>query len=127
METIDLLQEVVSDYDGTVLIVSHDRDFLDRTVTGLLAFEEDGRVIAYACGYSDYLERRRKQLDKQQRPQQASKNSQKIHHETNGQTGRPRASKPGSAIKQAYLLEKLPDEIATICKPKLLRMRACLT
>ena len=65
METIDLLQEVICDYGGTVLIVSHDRDFLDRTVTGLLAFEDNGRIIAHAGGYTDYFERRRKQLDKQ--------------------------------------------------------------
>ena len=45
METIDLLQEVISEYDGTVLIVSHDRDFLDRTVTGLLAFEDNLSLI----------------------------------------------------------------------------------
>ena len=62
METIDLLQEVISEYDGTVLIVSHDRDFLDRTVTGLLAFEDNGRIIAHAGGYTDYLDRRRRQL-----------------------------------------------------------------
>ena len=66
METIELLQEVINDYDGTVLIVSHDRDFLDRTVTGLLAFEEKGRVIAHAGGYTNYMDRRRRQLDKQQ-------------------------------------------------------------
>ena len=69
METIDLLQEVISEYDGTVLIVSHDRDFLDRTVTGLLAFEDNGRIIAHAGGYTDYLDRRRRQLDKQQQTQ----------------------------------------------------------
>ncbi|MGB1399051.1 MAG: ABC-F family ATP-binding cassette domain-containing protein, partial [Candidatus Puniceispirillaceae bacterium] len=48
METIDLLQEVIADYDGTVLIVSHDRDFLDRTVTGVLAFEADGKIVPHA-------------------------------------------------------------------------------
>ncbi|MEC8120751.1 MAG: ABC-F family ATP-binding cassette domain-containing protein, partial [Pseudomonadota bacterium] len=58
METLDLLQEVIAEYDGTVLIVSHDRDFLDRTVTAILAFEGDGKVSAYAGGFSDYLGRR---------------------------------------------------------------------
>ena len=66
METIDLLQEVICDYDGTVLIVSHDRDFLDRTVTGLLAFEDSGRIIAHAGGYTEYLDRRRRQQGTQQ-------------------------------------------------------------
>ena len=57
METLDLLQEVIAEYDGTVLIVSHDRDFPDRTVTAILAFEgEAGR--AHAGNFSDYLGRR---------------------------------------------------------------------
>ena len=60
METLDLLQEVVAEYDGTILIVSHDRDFLDRTVTAILAFEGDGKVSAHAGGFSDYLGRRRR-------------------------------------------------------------------
>ena len=58
LETLELLQEVIADYDGTILIVSHDRDFLDRTVTALLAFEGDARVVSHAGGYSDYLQRR---------------------------------------------------------------------
>ena len=61
IETLELLQEVIADYDGTVLIVSHDRDFLDRTVTGILAFEGDAKIVAHAGGYSDYL--RRKKVD----------------------------------------------------------------
>ena len=64
LETLELLQEVIADYDGTVLIVSHDRDFLDRTVTGLLAFEGDGKIVAHAGGYSDYLERRKRANDR---------------------------------------------------------------
>ena len=55
IETLELLQEVIADYDGTVLIVSHDRDFLDRTVTGILAFEGDAKIVSHAGGYSDYL------------------------------------------------------------------------
>ena len=58
LETLELLQEVIADYDGTVLIVSHDRDFLDRTVTAVLAFEGDAKIVAHAGGYSDYLERK---------------------------------------------------------------------
>ena len=64
LETLELLQEVIADYDGTVLIVSHDRDFLDRTVTGLLAFEGDGKIVAHAGGYSDYLERRKRATER---------------------------------------------------------------
>ena len=54
LETLDLLQEVISDYDGTVLIVSHDRDFLDRTVTITLGLDGSGRVDVVAGGYADW-------------------------------------------------------------------------
>jgi ATP-binding cassette subfamily F protein uup len=54
-DTLDLLQEALADYDGTVLLVSHDRDFLDRLVTSTIAVEGDGSAIEYAGGYSDYL------------------------------------------------------------------------
>lgn len=54
METLDLLQEYLADYQGTLLLVSHDRDFLDRTTTHILAFEGDGHVQMYIGGYTDY-------------------------------------------------------------------------
>jgi ATP-binding cassette subfamily F protein uup len=60
METLDLLQEVIADYDGTVLIVSHDRDFLDRTVTITLGLDGSGRVDIVAGGYEDWQRKRRK-------------------------------------------------------------------
>jgi ATP-binding cassette subfamily F protein uup len=59
METLDLLQEVIADYEGTVLIVSHDRDFLDRTVTITLGLDGSGKVDIVAGGYEDW-ERKRK-------------------------------------------------------------------
>jgi ATP-binding cassette subfamily F protein uup len=59
MDTLDLLEEVLGDYDGTLLLVSHDRDFLDRLVTSVIAVEGDGDVQEYAGGYSDYLVQRR--------------------------------------------------------------------
>ena len=109
METIDLLQEVIADYDGTVLIVSHDRDFLDRTVTGVLAFEADGKIVPHAGGYSDYLERRR-----QNSARKAGKTAKK-------QSGKTRQNSPAKTIskaarnrlsyKQVYQLEQLPKEI----------------
>jgi ATP-binding cassette subfamily F protein uup len=58
LETLDLLQEMLADYAGTVLLVSHDRDFLDRVVTSTLAAEGGGRWIEYAGGYSDMLAQR---------------------------------------------------------------------
>jgi ATP-binding cassette subfamily F protein uup len=58
LETLDLLQEVISDYDGTVLIVSHDRDFLDRTVTVTLGLDGSGKVDIVAGGYEDWVRQR---------------------------------------------------------------------
>ena len=60
LETLDLLQEVIADYDGTVLIVSHDRDFLDRTVTITLGLDGSGKVDVVAGGYADWEARRSK-------------------------------------------------------------------
>ncbi len=58
LETLDLLQEVIADYDGTVLIVSHDRDFLDRTVTITLGLDESGTVDVVAGGYEEWERQR---------------------------------------------------------------------
>ena len=109
METIDLLQEVIADYDGTVLIVSHDRDFLDRTVTGLLAFEENGKIIPHAGGYSDYLARRRQTGDKQTAKDGKGKSGKPKQDKTD--KSRDRAVKDRLSYKQVYLLEQLPKEI----------------
>ena len=58
IETLELLEELVGDFPGTVLLVSHDRVFLDRVVTSTLAFEGEGRVVEYVGGYEDYLRQR---------------------------------------------------------------------
>ena len=58
LETLDLLQELLAEYAGTVLLVSHDRDFLDRVVTSVIAAEGDGQWTEYAGGYSDMLAQR---------------------------------------------------------------------
>jgi len=58
LETLELLQELLADYSGTVLLVSHDRDFLDRVVTSVIVSEGDGKWIEYAGGYSDMLAQR---------------------------------------------------------------------
>src|SRR5581483_11517657 len=58
LETLDLLQEMLAAYPGTILLVSHDRDFLDRVVTSTLASDGDGRWTEYAGGYSDMVAQR---------------------------------------------------------------------
>ena len=64
LETLDLLQEVIADYEGTVLIVSHDRDFLDRTVTVTLGLDGSGKVDIVAGGYEDWARRRKAPLQR---------------------------------------------------------------
>jgi ATP-binding cassette subfamily F protein uup len=58
IETLDLLQELLSEYDGTVLLVSHDRDFLDRVATSTIALEGDGLAVEYAGGWTDFRAQR---------------------------------------------------------------------
>jgi len=71
LETLDLLQEVIADYEGTVLIVSHDRDFLDRTVTVTLGLDGSGRVDIVAGGYEDWAKRRRQSASLASKPKAA--------------------------------------------------------
>jgi ATP-binding cassette subfamily F protein uup len=59
MDTLDLLQEMLADYQGTLLLVSHDRDFLDKTVASTIVMEGDGSAVEYAGGYSDYVAQRK--------------------------------------------------------------------
>jgi ATP-binding cassette subfamily F protein uup len=70
LETLDLLQEVIADYEGTVLIVSHDRDFLDRTVTVTLGLDGSGTVDIVAGGYEDWEAKRTKRAPAK-RPEKA--------------------------------------------------------
>ena len=58
IETLDLLQDILGEYDGTVLLVSHDRDFLDRVATTTIAMEGNGQAVVYAGGWTDYQEQR---------------------------------------------------------------------
>ncbi|MBF0448871.1 MAG: ABC transporter ATP-binding protein, partial [Magnetococcales bacterium] len=55
VETLELLEELLSEYSGTLLLVSHDRAFLNNVVEGILVFEQDGRIGEYVGGYDDYL------------------------------------------------------------------------
>ncbi len=59
MDTLDLLQDLLSEYPGTVLLISHDRDFLDKTVSSTIVLEGDGRIREYAGGYTDHLSQRK--------------------------------------------------------------------
>ena len=74
METLDMLGEILISYEGTLLLVSHDRDFLDQTVTKILSFEGDGNIEECVGGYSDYLSRNmpRKKADSKTRGEKSS-------------------------------------------------------
>ena len=72
IETLELLEELVSDFPGTVLLVSHDRVFVDRVVTSTLAFEGDGRVVEYVGGYEDYVRQSRARVPAEARSAEAS-------------------------------------------------------
>src|SRR5207249_11147489 len=62
LETLDVLEEMLGDYEGTVILISHDRDFLDRVVTSVIAPEGSGKWIEYAGGYTDILAQRGEDL-----------------------------------------------------------------
>ena len=127
METLDLLQEVIAEYDGTILIVSHDRDFLDRTVTALLAFEGDSKVTAHAGGYSDYLERRTAAMARRaaresgmDRGRGDGKTNGKANGKGGGRGGGKTARKPTGnrtaklSFKDRHALDTLPGEIEAL-------------
>lgn len=108
METLDLLQELVAGYPGTVLLVSHDRDFLDRTVTSVIAPEGGGRWIEYAGGYADMLAQRGGQkLD--DRAQRARKD-EPAKKDAPAATAKAASSKKLS-YKQKFALENLPKQM----------------
>ncbi|MQP66058.1 ATP-binding cassette domain-containing protein [Niveispirillum sp. SYP-B3756] len=108
MDTLDLLEEVLADYDGTLLLVSHDRDFLDRLVTSTIAVEGDGNVAEYAGGYSDYLIQRKENEPEAAKPT-ASKPS------APSQAAAPKAKKKLS-FKENRELEELPGRIDALEK-----------
>jgi ATP-binding cassette subfamily F protein uup len=105
LETLDLLQEVIADYEGTVLIVSHDRDFLDRTVTVTLGLDGSGRVDIVAGGYEDWAKRRA--------PLKRAGGSPKSPRDDKPSTQSPSASGRGGKLtyKDQRDLDRLPAEI----------------
>ncbi len=111
METLDLLQELVAGFAGTVLLVSHDRDFLDRTVTSVLAPDGGGRWIEYAGGYSDMLAQRGgNRLDERKaRPRAAS--GSLVGSDEKPSNDVPRAASKKLSYKQKFALESLPAKM----------------
>ncbi|KGD87437.1 ABC-F family ATP-binding cassette domain-containing protein [Rhizobium sp. YS-1r] len=112
IETLDLLQEIVAGYNGTVILVSHDRDFLDRTVTSTIAPANpeapDGRWIEYAGGYTDMLAQRRGAIEEKRKTERTER--QKT--EAAAPPAETSKAKGKLSYKQKFALENLPKEIA---------------
>jgi ATP-binding cassette subfamily F protein uup len=113
MDTLDLLQDVLSEYEGTLLLVSHDRDFLDRLVTSTIAVEGGGEVTEYAGGYSDYVI---------QRGERAQQPAPRKPEPKRGETPKANAAAPArfsmkeqrELTETAAKLDRLHAEITTL-------------
>ncbi len=113
IETLDLLQEIVAGFPGTVILVSHDRDFLDRTVTSTIApavpDAPDGRWIEYAGGYSDMLAQRKGAIDERRKAEKAAERAKPQEAAASAETAK---GKGKLSYKQKFALENLPKEMA---------------
>ena len=108
LETLDLLQEMLGDYAGTILLVSHDRDFLDRVATSILMFEGEGKWTEYAGGYSDMVAQRG-----------AGVNAREVKVVASERTASPvQPAKPAArrklTFKDKHALETLPAKMASL-------------
>ncbi|MBL4539024.1 MAG: ATP-binding cassette domain-containing protein [Oceanicaulis sp.] len=108
LETLDLLEELIGDYNGTALLVSHDRDFIDRTATMTIAWESDGVWQVYAGGYSDMIDQRGEGVKARKAEEKAAKASK-------AKTDKPKTKSSGKlSFKDKHALETLPGEIEKI-------------
>ncbi|MDO5622389.1 MAG: ATP-binding cassette domain-containing protein [Paracoccus sp. (in: a-proteobacteria)] len=103
VETLDLLQDILGDYDGTVLLVSHDRDFIDRVATATVAMEGDGRAVIYPGGWSDYQAQRPEAIEI---PKPAPKPEAK-----SDVLSVDKPAKSGLSFTERHRLEALPAEM----------------
>ncbi|MBO9109814.1 MULTISPECIES: ABC-F family ATP-binding cassette domain-containing protein [Agrobacterium] len=112
IETLDLLQEIVAGFSGTVILVSHDRDFLDRTVTSTIApanpDQPDGRWIEYAGGYSDMMAQRKGAAEEKRKAEKQEKAKTAPSASTSQD---PSKAKGKLSFKQKFALENLPKEM----------------
>ena len=104
MDTLDLLQEVLGDYAGTVLIVSHDRDFMDKVATSLLYLKGDGTIFEHVGTYSELLEKLKNQPQKNQDKKIVRKEADKSESKQKNKTAK-------LSFNEKYMLENLPKEI----------------
>jgi ABC transport system ATP-binding/permease protein len=107
METLDLLQELVAGFGGTVILISHDRDFLDRTVTSTIAPDGDGKWTEYAGGYSDMVAQRRSSV---------AQAKQTVKSSAAAAPMQPQKAGSKLSYKHKFALETLPGKIEDATK-----------
>jgi ATP-binding cassette subfamily F protein uup len=110
METLDVLEEMLAEYPGTVLLISHDRDFLDRLVSGVIVPEGNGRWTEYAGGYSDMLAQRGADLTRES----SKPPPRKVSRETASVVPGSRPTKRRLTFTDQHALETLPKTIAKL-------------
>jgi len=110
LETLDVLEETLSDYAGTVILISHDRDFLDRVVNAVIVPEDDGIWAEYAGGYSDMLAQRGEDLTRGA----ARTEPPKQPKEMRTSASEPRKQKRKLGFNEKYALDNLPKQIAAL-------------
>jgi ABC transport system ATP-binding/permease protein len=106
LDTLELLQEMLADYKGTILLVSHDRDFLDRVATSVLMYEGDGKWMEYAGGYTDMLAQRGEGVTARKVKAQV-----KREDATEATAPAPAQAKRKLSFKEKHALETLPAKI----------------
>jgi ATP-binding cassette subfamily F protein uup len=109
METLDVLEEMLAEYPGTILLISHDRDFLDRLVSGVIVPEGNGRWTEYAGGYSDMLAQRGADLTRQ-----APKRTRRRCPEPASVVPEPPPARRRLLFKDKHALKTLPKTIAAL-------------
>jgi ATP-binding cassette subfamily F protein uup len=113
LETLDVLEDVLADYKGTVILISHDRDFLDRVVTSVIVPEGDGRWTEYAGGYQDMLAQRGQDLKKREARAKPAVSAAPAEPQKTTDSA-PQAAKKRLSFKDKHALETLPGEIAAL-------------
>ncbi|NVO13442.1 MAG: ATP-binding cassette domain-containing protein [Rhodoplanes sp.] len=113
LDTLDVLEEMLGDYAGTVLLISHDRDFLDRVVSAVIVPEGDGRWTEYAGGYSDMISQRGGDL---LRTAPAKPAKEKAEASAPAPTREPKAAKRRLGFNEKHALETLPKTMAKLQK-----------
>ncbi|MFD1882079.1 ABC-F family ATP-binding cassette domain-containing protein [Paracoccus pacificus] len=112
VETLDLLQDILGDYAGTVLLVSHDRDFIDRVATTTIAMEGNGRATAYPGGWSDYQAQRGGDGDGEGSAEKPAPAKPATNPET--RAAKPKPASQGLSFTEKARLDALPAEIARL-------------